>query len=116
MSYISQIYIDTTRKNDSSRESNLQRCADEESKGHIAIIIRSNRSLVKFYVSRDVSIQDILTSFHHDSIQLINFNACSLTYNSVTEQFQDAKVLQEYSLPLKNLFQDERIEILMNVQ
>ena len=117
MPYISPIYKDTTRKDDSSRQFNLQCCADEESKGHIAIIIRSNRNLVKFYVSRDVSIEDILTSFHHDTIELdkSRLQICSLRYNVEHKQYQDATELSEYGSTFETLFGSAKVEILMNV-
>lgn len=117
MPYISPIYTDTTRKDDSSREFNLQCCADEESKGHIAIIIRSKRNLVKFYVGRDVSIDDILTSFHHDIIELdkSRLQICSLTYNIEHKQYQDANELSEYGSAFETLFGSAQVEIVIHV-
>ena len=112
MSYISPIYIDSTIKLEG-----IDKCIVEEEKGNIPVFVRSKRDYAVFYVNPDVSMNHILTSFQHKSIDLkeATLNICWLSYNLEKRQFQDAKQFSDFRSSFRSIFGSTIAKVVIDV-
>ncbi len=119
MPYISPVYKDTINDEEYNSEETYHKCREEESKGNIPVMIRWNRRHIKFFVSGDVSINDILASFRYNDLKNVNDNEkiLYLTHSPDHHQYENGTIFHNYSSPLKDIFEGKKIMILfMNNQ
>ncbi len=115
MVYISQVYKDTINNEEYNSEDVFLKCKEEDAKGHIPVVIRWNRRHIKFYVSNDVSIDTILTSFHYPALKNTydNEKILYLPYNPDHEQYENGIALVNTSSPLKDIVPEKKYMILL---
>lgn len=115
MQYMSRVYIDTANQKECNSEVTIQSCKEEEAKGNIPVVVIQGRTTLKFYVSRDVSVNHILNSFHHEKIKNSKDikNVVYLTYNSEKEVFENGRKILNYSSPLESIIQEKDFELLL---
>jgi hypothetical protein len=115
MPYISQVYKDTNNmKEYLSDETNLL-CIEELNKGTIPIVIRWSRRHIKFFVSPDATVEDILTGFSYYAINNMRDidKVLYVPYNSLNDQYEGGKVLNDYTMSFQSLFQGKNLQILI---
>ncbi len=119
MPYISRVYKDTEDMDHYLLESTVQECFEEVKRGNIPIVIRWTRRHILFYVSPDASIEDILTSFHHQSIKNmrdIDRIVC-MDGNPSTKMYSYFQDITQYNSSLESLFSGKTVQIvIMNRQ
>ena len=90
-------------------------CLEELNKGNIPIVIRWTRRHIKFFVSPDVTIEDILSRFQCTAIKNMRDidKVVYVPYSSNNEQYEGGKLLENYSVSLQSLFPNERVQIMI---
>ena len=113
MPYISRIYKDSENTLDSESESVKKACIQEMKTGHVPVLIFWKKRNIKIFVSRDVSIQDILTSVY----QMTNLPTDTLhkasvyIYNKPSGDYSNGKVVLEYDKPIATFSTETDIQV-----
>lgn len=116
MSYISRVYKDTNNLKAYNSEEARNLCLGEESQGNIPIILHwSGRRHIKLYVSKDVSINDILTSLTtNNSSKITQPYLCQLfTYSEKNCQYESPRKITDYSLPIEQFNKEQKIQVVL---
>ncbi len=115
MPYISPVYKDRKNNEEYNSEYTISKCREEDLKGNIPVMILWNKRHIKFYVSRDASINYILTSFHFNDLKDIydNEKILYLTHSPEHHQYENGMLIQDYASSFEELFQDRKIMILI---
>ena len=113
MPYISRIYKDSENSLDSESQSVKKACIQEMKTGHIPVLVFWKKRNIKIFVSRDVSVQDILTSVH----QMTNLPTDTLhkasvyVYNEASSDYSNGQSVFEYDKPIATLSPETDIQV-----
>ncbi len=110
MPYISKFYWDSDNKDKNIDEANRSGL-EEMAAGHIPVYFRKGRLFVEFYVSRDVSINHILTSSDDTRFKGDLEGMFYMTYNTTNDQYQDSTSFEDKTSPLVEIVKNKDVKV-----
>ena len=118
MPYISRIYKDTYNLQDSFTKETQLACLEESKKGNVPIVILTGNRSLTFYVSRDVRIDEILSSISQNESLSEKFieKAFLFQYDVSKKMYTLVSPLSISSSSLEELYGMNRIKVVFHLK